>query len=938
MDSLGWTVITESADTRTVYVSNSLGNDSNDGFSELTPKKTIDAGKALLRNGFPDHLLLKRGDTFTNERLGDIGKSGRSADEPLLIGAYGNSTERPKLLTGSQHGIDDVSDIQHVAIVGLYFEPHTRTPNQQPANILRGESSDILFEDNYFTSYDTNLMVQGFDLGGGGRLADIRIRRNILVDAWSTTSHSQGIFAADIDGLLIEENVFDHNGWNESISGAEENIFNHNVYISGDPLDVTIRGNIFSAASSMGIKFQPLHGTHTISDNLFVQNAIGLQLGGGRPQEHPPITGINVTATGNVFLDGKNVGTLPHGFGVTMQNLNGGSFSNNIIANNGVNTGNPAISIHDGVSGWETQGYGVRDFVIDSNTIYNWRGSLDISEPTVGNPLPIIDNVTITNNTIKETSTTKALVQTYTADTSVTLFSGNKYSSNEASNQWFRLAGQDTSHADWVSNTGETGSSTNQVQFVDPNRSTSTYAASLGLAATHQAFMAEARKQSRLNWRTEYTTQAAVQYFRDGFQKVGASSPDNIGVQRDSQYFLDTSANRAWNGTSGGDDLFRFGTTSDTPLIGDWNGDGRDEIGVKRGNVWFLDVNGNGIWDSNTGGDRLVQFGAVNDVPIIGDWNGDGVDEIGVYRGDAWFLDVNGNGTWDGSTGGDSLVQFGALGDTPIVGDWNGDGIDDLGVHRGDKWLLDANGNHTWDGTGGGDVKAAFGAVGDSPIAGDWNGDGTDDIGSHRGNHWFLDTNGNHSWDGVAAGDSSFDFGAIGDVPLVGQWSAPAALMAQTTPSFSSQTYEPIAADALDAIVDQAISMWSASGVTAYQIDLLKGIDVRVADLNGLKLGTASHNEIVLDVNAAGHGWFVDQTPEKNEEFDLSSTEGLLAGNGNDAFNHMDLLTVVLHELGHTLGFAHDNDAGSIMNDTLDLGVRRLPTPQGVDAVFTLVE
>jgi len=44
--------------------------------------------------------------------------------------------------------------------------------------------------------------------------------------------------------------------------------------------------------------------------------------------------------------------------------------------------------------------------------------------------------------------------------------------------------------------------------------------------------MAEARKQSRLNWRTEYTTQAAVQYFRDGFQKVGTDGnlPPNVGV------------------------------------------------------------------------------------------------------------------------------------------------------------------------------------------------------------------------------------------------------------------------------------------------------------------------------------------------------------------------------------------------------------------------
>ena len=40
--------------------------------------------------------------------------------------------------------------------------------------------------------------------------------------------------------------------------------------------------------------------------------------------------------------------------------------------------------------------------------------------------------------------------------------------------------------------------------------------------------------------------------------------------------------------------------------------------------------------------------------------------------------------------------------------------------------------------------------------------------------------------------------------------------------------------------------------------------------------------------------------------------------------NHMDLLTVLEHELGHILGYQHT--ATGLMNDTLAAGIREMPT------------
>ena len=47
----GWTTPAASADTRTVYVSSSIGNDANTGLSSTAPKRTLAAGYALMRAG-----------------------------------------------------------------------------------------------------------------------------------------------------------------------------------------------------------------------------------------------------------------------------------------------------------------------------------------------------------------------------------------------------------------------------------------------------------------------------------------------------------------------------------------------------------------------------------------------------------------------------------------------------------------------------------------------------------------------------------------------------------------------------------------------------------------------------------------------------------------------------------------------------------------------
>ncbi|MFM9116910.1 MAG: hypothetical protein ACKOU6_12210, partial [Planctomycetota bacterium] len=59
-----------------------------------------------------------------------------------------------------------------------------------------------------------------------------------------------------------------------------------------------------------------------------------------------------------------------------------------------------------------------------------------------------------------------------------------------------------------------------------------------------------------------------------------------------------------------------------------FDGDGIDEIGVYRAGVWYVDTNHNHQLDAH---DRVFQLGGPSDTPVVGDWNGDGKDEPGIY-------------------------------------------------------------------------------------------------------------------------------------------------------------------------------------------------------------------------------------------------------------------------------------------------------------------
>jgi hypothetical protein len=544
-DASGWTQVSPSVDTRVVYVSSSGGDDANGGLSPDAPVRTIGRGTSLLRDGMPDWLLLKRGDTFTSGFDGWT-KSGRSTQEPVLIAAYGPATDpRPLLKTGDQSGLNTSGDANYVTIIGLHFYAHTRDPDA-PEFAGPGAAGDIAavrwlapsdglhVEDSVFEFYKTNVIVQRYS----GPISNVTLRRNVIRDAYSTDSHSQGLYADAVDGLLVEENVFDHNGWNERVAGARATMFNHNLYLNSGSSGIVVRGNVIANAAAIGIKAA---SGGDVRDNLFLRNPIHLSYGFATVI-HPG--GVHGEISGNVFTGSRDIDGAPRGAAINIGNLTpglGATVRDNVITDD---EGQFTAAIQ-----FQETGVGVNDLLVERNVVHKWYGGLWIS-PKVGwggTGGGALHDIAVRGNVFQDTRSFLVYHPQPFAPAEEAWSDDRYHHAGVNPDAWFQTGNDTLSLAEWQQAVEPTASP-GPLAFPDPDRNAATYNASRGGPATLDAFLAQARLQSHADWRDPYTANAVIQYVRAGFglapisqivvTAVGASQTTEAGGSASYQVVL----------------------------------------------------------------------------------------------------------------------------------------------------------------------------------------------------------------------------------------------------------------------------------------------------------------------------------------------------------------------------------------------------------------
>jgi hypothetical protein len=283
---------------REFFVSTGRGNDSAAG-TAAAPLRTIQRAAALCRDKSGDRVRVFAGETYYGQT--DWTKSGPAGFFTGIIAYDPNGTGRRPVIETSTNGIRVTKSVQNVAVSGLLITCTIRNPNR-PATFNRNPPEtagidlrnagcrNVLIEDCKVEWFGNNIVchpnVTGKHHDG------VTVNRNIIVDAWGPRIYAgQGLYCDETLNLVVSENLYDHNGWIESV--IRPTIFRHDNYINEHSVGALVVRNWIFRAASFGAQ---IRGGGKAEGNLFFDNGNAVLTAGARG-----------TVQRNVFLGGHAV-------------------------------------------------------------------------------------------------------------------------------------------------------------------------------------------------------------------------------------------------------------------------------------------------------------------------------------------------------------------------------------------------------------------------------------------------------------------------------------------------------------------------------------------------------------------------------------------------------------------------------------------------------
>jgi len=433
-------------------------------------------------------------------------KSGRSAAERILVGAYADGA-RPEIRTGSGHGVrtaNSSATLNNVAIVGVRF--YADTWGGDPTNPMVAEGpcgiyilrtgQNFLVEDCSFERFSNNILLNGFPTSIGYQ--NFVLRRNILLNPLRTDAGNTNLFMSGAESFRIEENLFAQTAANETAG----NKLSHNMYIEelcrvGDN---RVRGNIFyNGRSNCTVRINC-----DVFNNLSIRGGQGAFLGyAGSPAF------VSGRLRGNVITESRNHWN-GQGLGQAMgcDRVDNSSFDHNLILNSTDGSNHTGFVV----------GSTTRQISISDNIFYNWTDRNDTNNVS---PLIAFDHVApgpirVAANDFaqpRENWIFRAFVAGSLANAT---FIGNRY--NAQITQPFYIVGVGTLTVPQWRSSYDTVVPSTIPAYPDPTRSVGRYYAEVvGGQNTTEAFILSAAAQSRATWDTRLTAAGVNAWLRAGF-------------------------------------------------------------------------------------------------------------------------------------------------------------------------------------------------------------------------------------------------------------------------------------------------------------------------------------------------------------------------------------------------------------------------------------
>jgi hypothetical protein len=417
-NATGWTTITPSGTwnsgysaTTPVGTSNVIyvaaaptGNDSNPG-TPASPIATLSQAALLVRNGSPDWVLLRKGDTWTDAAANFTGaatKSGLGENDPMVIASYsptGIDTAHPRgTAAGARPVLHFTSNFgqpfgnygtlysqDYIAIIGIEINSGNANFNMYWEGCwihwvliedckLYDSSTDL------FSLQATNDTTQA-NIGAGLEYHVCHkafVRRNIF---FRTTANNQGVLCSAVSQKWVFEENIVHQACDPTVNTV------HNWYFGGfspDARFVPTNTGVLSYCNAGG-NINTLDGVGAshfrsggnILDNLFYNCQLGIDFGYAAQQPAPTYAHWNVmigggdqrSAGSNCAINTIATGAIyPPGTGDDYTTGNTGFVRHNVLMysdHTHMPAGDFAITS------------GFTNYTADHNLSYSWSKSVD---------------------------------------------------------------------------------------------------------------------------------------------------------------------------------------------------------------------------------------------------------------------------------------------------------------------------------------------------------------------------------------------------------------------------------------------------------------------------------------------------------------------------------------------------------------------------------